>query len=98
MNGEYQGWMLDALARLYPPMTEQPQSLLPPLSVTRATLAELDIPDEQLATLTEDDLATIAMRIQFHYSHDEFWDELRVLILDFHTREVLREKGVHGVD
>ena len=74
------------------PLPEQPQHLFPNPLVTREKLAELDIAEQELATLTDDDLTTIAVRIEAAFHHDEFWDELMLQVLEFHTEQVLLAK------
>lgn len=85
-------WTRSAIATSYP--TEEPsKNLLPFPIVTREKLAELDLDEQQLATLTDDDLMAIAESIQASYNHDEFWDEMMDQVLEFHTEQVLKAKS-----
>ena len=85
MSRDMAGWTVNALFSLYFQNLERGESVVP--AVTRAHLKELSITNEELASLTDDDLAKISRRIQTHYTQDLFWDELA-----FHTEQVLREK------
>lgn len=90
-NADMSDWVRDAVTALYP-APESSQTLLPVPIVSRAKLAELDIDEAELAKLTDSDLMTISERIQAQYAHDEFWDELMLQVLEFHTEQVLKEK------
>ena len=87
-------WTRSAIATAYP-LKEQRQQFFPDPVVTRSQLARLDLDEQELAKLTDADLATIAERIQAAYVHDEFWDELMLQVLEFHTEQVLQEKRTH---
>ena len=93
LKGDHQAWMADAIARLHPQMMVPAPEMFPLPLVSRAKLAELDLPAEQMATLTDADLAEIARRMYAHYAQDWFWDEFA-----FHADAVLREKGADDVD
>jgi len=85
MNREMAGRAVNALFSLYFQDQERGKSVIP--GVSRAHLMELSISNEDLASLTDNDLTEIARRMQTHYEQDWFWDEL-----EFHTEQVLREK------
>lgn len=90
-SADMRDWVLNAVTVLYS-ASESSQTLLPVPIVSRAKLAELDIDEAEIAKLTDSDLMTISERIQAQYAHDEFWDELLLQVLEFHTEQVIREK------
>jgi hypothetical protein len=90
-SADMQDWVRNAVTALYP-ASEPSQTLLPVPIVSRAKLAELNIDEAELVKLTDSDLITISERIQAQYAHDEFWDELMLQVLEFHTEQVIREK------
>lgn len=85
MGRDMAGWAINALFTLYLQNEERGKRVLP--LVSHAHLKRLNITNEELASLTDDDLATIAQRMQGHYEQDWFWAEL-----EFHTEQVLQEK------
>jgi hypothetical protein len=90
-SADMRDWVLNAVTVLYS-ASESSQTLLPVPIVSRTKLAELNIDEAELAKLTDSDLITISERIQAQYAHDEFWDELMLQVLEFHTEQVLKEK------
>jgi hypothetical protein len=90
-SADMRDWVLNAVTVLYS-ASESSQTLLPVPIVSRTKLAELNIGEAELAKLTDSDLITISERIQAQYAHDEFWDELMLQVLEFHTEQVLKEK------
>ncbi|MBI1280118.1 MAG: hypothetical protein GC179_18460 [Anaerolineaceae bacterium] len=90
-DSDMNDWTRNAIVTLAS-MSEHPQHFLPNPIVTRERLAELDIDEQQLTSLTDDDLVAIAESIQESYSHDEFWEEIMDQVLEFHTEQVLKAK------
>jgi len=85
-------WMLGAVATLYlePPDPKDSTLVIP--AVTRQHLAELDITNRELVSLTDDDLDEIARLMQEAYMNELFWEELL-----FATQHVLSKKGKPGL-
>src|SRR5258708_17813153 len=79
-EGEWGEWFKSAIARQYLNTT------LFPL-VARHDLESADFTAEEIAQLSDDDIATITRKVEEHMITDLFWDELR-----FHTQAVLKEK------
>ena len=50
----------------------------PITSITRADLQEAGFPDEQIQTLTDADMATIAAKMEDMYLDGDFWEDLRI--------------------
>ena len=90
-SADMRDWVWNAVTALYS-ASESSQTFLPVPIVSRTKLAELNIDEAELAKLTDSDLLTISERIQAQYAHDEFWDELMLQVLEFHTEQVLKEK------
>lgn len=84
-------WTRSAIAILYPDK-EQPSSMVSVSLVTRDKLAQLHIAEQELATLTDEDLREIADRLETAFTHEEFWDELLLQALEYHTEQVLLAK------
>lgn len=89
-------WTRNAIATLYP-LPEQTQPIVSVPLVTREKLAQLDIAQRELATLTDEDLNAIAERIEAAFSHEEFWNEVFHQALEFHTEQVLLAKRAKPV-
>lgn len=83
MEGEWGAWTLDAINRLYP----SHEVVAPPVPqfpiVTREQLRQTTINPDDVDTLTDDDVTTIATNMHSHYIHDLFWDEVQ-----FHTENL----------
>lgn len=90
-SADMRDWVRNAVIAFYP-LAEQLHPQVSISLVSREKLAELDIAEQDLATLTDDDLATIATRIEVAFRHEEFWQELMLQALEFHTEQVIREK------
>jgi len=90
-SADMNDWTRNAIAALCPP-TEQSQSTVSIPLVTREKLAQLDIAEQELATLTDEDLSAIAERIEAAFTREEFWEELFQQALEFHTEQVLIAK------
>ncbi|HXG07376.1 MAG TPA: hypothetical protein VNI77_08645 [Nitrososphaera sp.] len=89
-------WTRNAVATLYPP-PEQTQLIVSVPLVTREKLAQLDIAEQVIATLTDEDLKAIAGRIETAFSHEEFWNEVFHQALEFHTEQVLLAKRLKPI-
>lgn len=90
-NADMSAWTRNAIATLYP-LPEQTQPIVSVSLVTREKLAQLDISEQEIATLTDEDLRAIAVRIEAAFSHEEFWNEVFHQALEFHTEQVLLAK------
>ena len=90
-SADMSDWTRNAITTLYPP-AESTQPIVSIPLVTREKLAQLDIAEQDLATLTDEDLRTIAERIEAAFTRDEFWEELFQQTLEFHTEQVLLAK------
>jgi len=90
-NADMSAWTRNAIATLYP-LPEQTQPIVSVSLVTREKLAQLDITEHELATLTDEDLNAIAGRIETALSHEDFWNEVFHQALEFHTEQVLLAK------
>lgn len=80
MRGEAeQRWTLDALQLLHP-SERQAHREPPPIVISPIThnqIAELSLSDATAAALSDSDLHLLTTRLQAHFEHDLFWDELR---------------------
>ena len=57
-------------------------------SITRSDLKEAGLPDAQIETLTDEDMAAIASKMEDMYCDGEFWEHLKVattMRLEFST-------------
>ena len=90
-SADMNDWTRNAITTLYPPSDHSQPTVSIPL-VTREKLAQLDIAEQELATLTDEDLSAIAERIEAAFTREEFWEELFQQTLEFHTEQVLLAK------
>lgn len=90
-NADMSAWTRNAITTLYPP-PEQIDPLVSVPLVTRDKLAQLDIPEEEISSLTDRDLSAIASRIEAAFTREEFWNEVFHQALEFHTEQVLLAK------
>jgi hypothetical protein len=87
LQTDMRDWTLGALALTQLSHLEPLRAVILVPLVTRAKLAELDLSEPDLASLTADDVQEIARRMEASYNDDLFWDELA-----FHTQAVLEQK------
>jgi hypothetical protein len=59
-------------------------------SITREDLRSLDIPEDQIALLTDEDMQAIAKKVGELYCDFGFWEDLRTAI-----EQVMEEKKQH---
>lgn len=90
-NADMSAWTRNAITTLYPP-AEPTQPVVSISLVNREQLAQLNIAEHDLATLTDKDLRAIAERIETAFTREEFWEELFQQALEFHTEQVLLAK------
>lgn len=90
-SGDMNDWTRNAITTLYP-TPEHTQPIVSAFLITREKLAQLDIAEQELATLTNEDLSAIAERIEAAFTGEEFWEELFQQALEFHTEQVLIAK------
>lgn len=90
-SADMNDWTRSAIATLYT-FAEQTQPIMSIPLVTREKIAQLNMPEQELATLTDEDLNAIAGRIKAAFSHEEFWDELFHQALKLHTEQALIAK------
>lgn len=88
-----QRWTLDAL-HLFHPAKHEPRpddTHIVVLPLTQKDIHLLPLPPIELDRLTIDDLNVITTRLQAHFEHDIFWEELR-----FQVEQLLEEKKQGG--
>lgn len=82
-------WTLDALHLLHPTERDQRSGdtdmVVSPL--IQKNIHFLPLPPTGIDRLTDNDLNVITMRLQAHFEHDLFWEELR-----FQVEQLLEEK------